>query len=146
MLAQGIRLAVQFGWRPLEEMTLMAELLEHEVYEHGSLSWGEGSLRFTLRNPPLRMGAFSELRLWVDGTVFPPGDVEVAVEGAVPRTVAGVGPASPLVLPTGRRTRFAVRCSRPVNGPHRVRLELQSVAIPPTVWFEFTDHLREASA
>jgi hypothetical protein len=144
VIAQGIRLAMEFGWRPLEEMALVAELLEHSVYRHGSLRSEGDRWSFELLNPPLRMGAFSRLELFLDGARVPPEAVEVAVPPAAARRLDTIDPEHPFELPVGRRSGFTVRTPPPARGTHRVRLELVSVAIPPTVLFEFTDHLQEA--
>ena len=144
VIRQGLHLLFEFGVRPLEEMTRVAELIEHSVYEKGSLGRRGESISFVLLNPPLRMGAFSEISLTFDSTPVPKDLVTVEPgPRAAPRTLADLSRDRPLTLPVGVRTRF--RFTAPVTGPgpHRVRLDLHSVAIPPRVWFEFHDHLAD---
>jgi hypothetical protein len=49
---------------------------------------------------------------------------------------------TPFVLPVGQRTEVRATVGDVAAGRHEVRLELQSVAIPPVVWFEFADQVR----
>lgn len=140
LVGQGLHILTGFGLRPLEEMVSVAELLEHSVYEHGSLWYDGRVLGFALLNPPLRMGAFSRAALWVDGrplasesVVVRPGDQRE------PRRLDSLSPESPVTLPVGERTRFHAEVPGLEDRPHDIRLELTSVAIPPRVWFSFTD-------
>ncbi len=142
VVRQGLHLLVSFGLRPLEEMTRVAELLEHSVYQRGSLSVEAGRVSFVLLNPPLRMGAFSRITLSWDGTPIPPERSSVVVGGSgPPRPLSDLSRERPLVLPVGERTRFWFEPPVVSEGTHAVRLDLQSVAIPPRVWFEFHDRL-----
>lgn len=142
LVRQGLRLALAFGVRPLEEMVRVAELIESSVYDHGSLNSDGRAVRFRLLNPPLRMGAFSRLALRWDGVLIPPSDATVAsADGGPPRRFDGISLARPATIPIGRRTEIAFVTERHEPGVHRVRLELESVAIPPMVWLEFADRL-----
>jgi hypothetical protein len=147
VVGQGLHLLVDFGFRPLEEMARVAELLEHSIYARGSLRRVGGRASFTLLNPPLRMGAFDRVTVRCDGRLLPPETttVDAGSRGAA-RALADVSRARPLDLPVGEPTRFEFDADALPPGPHRVRLELQSVAIPPLVWLEFTDHLMPADA
>ncbi|HTP55263.1 MAG TPA: hypothetical protein VML53_01175 [Thermoplasmata archaeon] len=142
LVRQGVHLAWEYGTRPLEELTRLAELLEHSVYERGSLVASEGSVRFTLLNPPLRMGAFSRIGLAWDGIAVDASQVRIGTDpGGAVRTLASITRDAPATLPIGARSRFSFPVSGPVAGVHAVRLELHSAAIPPTVWLEFSDRV-----
>lgn len=144
VLRQGLHLALDFGLQPVEELARIAELLEHSVYEPGSLSSNGREVAFTLLNPPLRTGAFDAARIFWDGGATPVAGAWAAGPGEAPRALATVGPDSPLLVPVGRRTRFGFPQDGPAaSGTRKVRLELHSVAIPPLVWFEFSDRVRE---
>lgn len=145
VVRQGLHLLVSFGLRPLEEMTRVAELLEHSVYEHGSLVRAGAGVSFVLLNPPLRMGAFSRASLTWDGAPVAPECSFVLPGGrGPPRALSDLSRERPLTLPVGERSRFTLEPTTVSEGVHRVRLDLQSVAIPPRVWFEFSDRLAEA--
>ena len=147
LLRQGASLAREFGFRSLEGLTRIAELIEHSVYEPRSLTRTAEGVAFTLLNPPLRMGAFEEVRVRFDGSLLPPEAVTLTVPGAgVPRSAAELSRATPVTIPIGQRTTVHLTLEAPAPGPHHVRLELRSVAIPPRVWFEFTDSLPEGPA
>ncbi len=134
----------EFGARSLEELAAVGEFLEHCVYEPGSLHRIPEGVSFTLRNPPLRMGAFSGIRLLWDGAAVPSREAELRMEGEeVGRRLDRIDADRPATFTFGRRTEFRIRLDRPAAGDHHVRLELQSVAIPPLVWFEFTEPLGE---
>lgn len=145
---QGIELGWDFGLQALAEMGRVAELVEHAVYAEGSLgrlpSDAPWRLGFALRGPPLRVGAFSSIRLFWDGQEADPGRAAVRVIGQAPwRTLAALQPDAPVCLPVGERIEFAFDPPGAESpGEHTVRLELRSVAIPPRVWFEFTDSLK----
>lgn len=145
VIRQGLHLALDFGLQPLEELTRVAEMLERSVYEAGSLRSDGRDLVFQLRNPPLRTGAFGSARLYWDGATHPAPGAWVDAPTGARRPLASLTRESPLVLPTGRRTAFGLPLDGPTSGVRRIRLELQSVAIPPTVWFEFTDRVREGT-
>jgi hypothetical protein len=143
ILRQGLSVGWEFGLRSLEDLGAFAELLQHSVYETGSLTRVPGGVGFVLLNPPLRMGAFSAIRIFLNGQRHPddcvwihPGNVAQAI------SLTELGPETPVVIPVGLRTRFLLAGNAPIPaGHHEVRLELQSVAIPPLVWFEFSDDL-----
>jgi len=142
VVRQGLHLAREFGLRPLEELARVAELVEHSVYEAGSLRSGEDEIRFTLLNPPLRMGAFSRIGLAWDGVPIPPDRAWIRLPGAPgPSALSLVTVSSPVTIPIGERTEFGFSIAPVPAGAHAVRLELQSVAVPPLVWFDFTDHV-----
>lgn len=143
LVRQGVHLAIDFGLQPVEELTRVAELLEHSVYELGSLRGDGREVRFVLRNPPLRTGAFGSVRLFWDGAPQPTAGAWAAGPDGTRRPLDALRRESPLLLPVGRRTRFGFPFAGPVAGVHRVRLELRSVAIPPTIWMEFSDRLQE---
>jgi hypothetical protein len=143
LLRQGVQVAVGFGFRSLEGLADVAELVEQSVYEPRSLGRTADGFGFTLLNPPLRMGAFSSLRLRWDQRPIDPRSATISLAGDAPRSLASIDPTSPVTLPVGRRTRFTVAIGQVARGRHHVRLELQSVAVPPKVWFEFSDELRE---
>ena len=143
LVHQGFEIAAGFGVRSLEGLVSVAELLESSVYEAGSLRRTPTGFSFTLLNPPLRMGAFRELRVIVNGVAIPGALASVRLGD--PPTETGLNAVDrehPVVLPVGERSRFEVRTPAPATGRLQVRLELQSVAIPPRVWFEFSDDVR----
>ena len=147
LLRQGASLAREFGFRSLEGLTRIAELIEHSVYEPRSLTRTDEGVAFTLLNPPLRMGAFEEVRVLWDGRALPPESVTLAVPGtAARRSAADISRAEPVTIPVGQRTTVHLTLESPAPGSHHVRLELRSVAIPPRVWFEFSDTLPEEPA
>lgn len=142
LVRQGLRLALDYGVRPLEEMVRVAELIESSVYEHGSMTTDGRNVRFRLLNPPLRMGAFSSIALRWDGAAIPPSDATIAsADSQSPRRFESISQAEPATIPIGRRTAIAFETDRREIAVHRVRLELKSVAIPPMVWLEFADRL-----
>lgn len=146
LLDQGIEVGLQYGVHSLVELARMAEMLLHSVYEPGSLRREDGRATFTLRNPPLRMGAFRAIELFWDGVPVPPGSVTIASSGEPPRPLEGVDREHPVTIPVGRRTVVRMGAVEADAHPHVVRLELHSVAIPPTVWYEFRDVLHEGKA
>ena len=145
LLRDGARVAYEFGLPTLTGLVAVADLLAHDVYEPHSLRRTEEGLRFTLRNPPLRMGAFDRLRLAVGGQPVPPEDSSVRPGGAAADVpFSRVSREHPIVLPVGVRSEFAIRLTPVPAGRLCVRLELHSVAIPPVVWFELVDEPRAA--
>ncbi len=147
LLRQGASLTREFGFRSLEGLTRIAELIEHSVYEARSLTRTADGVAFTLLNPPLRMGAFEEVRVQWDGQPLPLAAVAITLPGsAARRSAADLSRDAPVTIPIGERTTIHLDLPPPPPGPHHVRLELRSVAIPPRVWFEFTDTLREGAA
>ncbi len=143
VVRQGISLLREFGFEAVEEMFRVVELLESSVYERGSLTAAPGGVQFVLRNPPLRMGAFGMVRALWDGAAVDPGAATIRYpEFAQPRRFADISFEAPIVLEVGHRTHFFLPLPTPAEGKHLVRVELRSVAIPPTVWLEFEDHVR----
>ena len=141
---QGFSVGVEFGAHSLEALVGIAETVEESVYEAGSLAGTATGIAFALANPPLRTGAFGEVRLRIDGAPVPSDALRVRTAMAPDwRTASTVSALSPLELAAGVRTEFAVDGDwGPSDGELTVRLELTSVAIPPLVWFEFRDRER----
>jgi len=125
----------------LEALLWVAETIEESVYVPRSLVRSDRGLSFTLANPPLRAGAFSSLRLWVDRVEVLSGDVRVRTGSPRAwRTAAEINEASPLELRPGEPTDVSLdRVSTGTEREVTVRLELQNIAIAPLVWFEFTE-------
>jgi hypothetical protein len=143
LLRDGLTIGWQFGARSLEQLVRVAQFLEHCVYEPGTMRRTPDGVAFTLHNPPLRMGAFSGVRLFWDGQPVPATAARVILEGETEgRTLAEVDAARPLAFASGRLTEFRMDVPPPAPGDHRVRLELQSLAVPPLIWFEFHDPVR----
>jgi hypothetical protein len=145
LLGQGARLGFDFGPRSLEQLTRVAEFLEQIVYERRSLRRTNDGVAFTLLNPPLRMGAFSEVRLFFDHIQIPNDRAWVAPAAQKEEIPLGaVDRSRPVALGVGRRNRFRIALPQPPfpGTHHHVRLEMRSVAIPPLVWFQFSDALR----
>lgn len=143
LLREGTDVAVGFGLRSLEGLGGVAEFLEHAVYEPRSLRASGDRLQFTLRNPPLRMGAFRSIRVSFDGRWAAPSDAWVHPGGAPgPIPLDRVDRDHPVTIPIGVRTQFIARGVDRTPRKTRVRLELLSVAIPPLVWYEFVDEIR----
>lgn len=146
LLRQGLEVAIGFGVTSLEGLVSTAELLETSVYERGSLTRTPDGVRFTLLNPPLRMGAFDTVSLRWNGAPWAPASVRVRSAGPDAwRRLDEVDPDHPLTLPVGVRSVFELRGVPDAVGEQRVRLELHSVAIPPKVWFEFSDEVRPSA-
>jgi len=144
ILRQGISIGREFGLLSLEEFARLGSFLEHAFYRPGSLAFGPEGVTFDLENPLLRVGAFVGAGFRWDDRPVPPERCTVRVGDAPDRLgFDEIGPDRPLRLAVGTPTHFAIRLDRPVAGHHRARLELRSLAIPPTVWIEFTDALRE---
>jgi hypothetical protein len=143
LLRQGIRIGWEFGIQSIAELARVGELVERSVYEPSSLATAPGGIRFTLLNPPLRMGAFSSIRLYWDRRPVASEDLAFVPEGSLsPVLGTAVTKETPFVLPVGQRTEVRATVGDVAAGRHEVRLELQSVAIPPVVWFEFADQVR----
>ncbi|MGI0129206.1 MAG: hypothetical protein ACREDE_01655 [Thermoplasmata archaeon] len=142
VLRQGLTLGVQFGAHSVEALLWIAETVEEGVYEPGSLHGIPGGISFALDNPLLRVGAFTHLAVLVDGAPVAGALVRFRRgAGAVWRTANSLGAGSTWDLAPGDRTEFEVQGAFGANGaPLTVRLELHTPAIPPLVWFEFTEH------
>jgi hypothetical protein len=145
---EAVVLGIDFGPQSLEALSWVARTVEASVYVPRSLVRTPSGLRFRLANAPLRVGAFSGVRLVVDGTPIAPERVRVRVppDGPWIRT-SELGAASPLALDSGTPTEFEAEV-RPSGkrGPLLLRLEFQSVAIPPLVWLEMHETPREDGA
>ena len=144
---QGLSVGVEFGPHSLEALVGIAETVEESVYAPGSLAGTDAGISFALANPPLRTGAFGEVRLRVDGASIPSDAFRVRTAAAPDwRTASTVSARAPLELAAGVRTEFAVDGDwGRREGELTVRLELKSVAIPPLVWFEFRDRVRSGA-
>ena len=144
LVRQGIALEVGYGGRSIEALLWIAETVEEAVYAPGSLALREGTLTFSLANPPLRVGAFRSVRLTVEGRPVAPERLRFRVgEGQPWRTAADLSATAPLQLAPGRPIEFAAAGVGPLSVARpTVRLELESVAIPPLVWLEFADEVR----
>ncbi|MCI4322021.1 MAG: hypothetical protein L3K18_03285 [Thermoplasmata archaeon] len=147
LVADGLRIGKQYGFHSLEVMAVIAWYLERSIYERGSLRSIPGGIAFDLRNPPLRMGAFRAASLAWDGDLVPPSACTVHPSDRVePIPFDSVSADSPLELRPGIRIEFTAAVGAPSPGPHSVRLELRSLAIPPIVWFEVMDHVKVPEA
>lgn len=144
LLRQGLSLEREFGTQSLSALISLADLVENSVYELGSLAPIPGGLAFRLHNPPLRAGAFSSLRLVVNGLPVPAARARLRPAEDQPwRTFDDISSERPLSLRPGDRSEFAADVPIAVGAKEcTIRLEFQSVAIPPLVWIEFTDQLR----
>lgn len=143
LLRQGFSVERQFGLHSLEALISVAETIEESVYERDSLARSPNGLTFRLTNPPLRTGAFSSVRISVDGVWVPLERVRFrSARNLTWRSLRSLSAEDPLELVPGSRFEFTVEVA---VAPHQktctLRLELQSIAIPPLVWFEFTDIL-----
>ncbi len=141
---QAVSLEVEFGRHALEALVGIAETVEESVYEPGSLLGTSRGVAFALSNPPLRAGAFAAVRVELNGIRVPPTALSLRPGEGQPWTSSSrISPASPFEFHPGRRTEVRVEpLPAPIGGTVRVRLELESAAIPPLVWFEFHDTVR----
>ncbi|MFZ0700147.1 MAG: hypothetical protein WAN74_08200 [Thermoplasmata archaeon] len=145
LLRQGLSVEREFGRQSLEALVSIAETIEESVYERGSLARTGAGFTFCLNNPPLRVGAFSSLQLIVEETPIPAERVRYRDgPGSAWRELSEISKERPLELGPGARFELSVSEPLPEDAKEaKVRLELQSIAIPPLVWFEFTDSVRE---
>ena len=142
LLKEAVSLIREFGLASAERLAHVAEFLERSVYAPKSLHATADGVGFSLLNPPLRVGAFSALRVSWDGTSLPAGQVFVRRAGeAVERPASDIAEGRPIDLLPGQRIDFRLAGVPTSSGHHRVRLELQNIAVPPLVWFEFTDQI-----
>lgn len=140
LLREAVSLIREFGLHSAERLAHVAAFLERSVYQPGSLHSVPGGVGFTLLNPPLRVGAFSSVRLFWDGQRVQAERLFVQGEGqAVERPATDITDSRPIELRPGQRIVFRLDGVPTGPGRHRVRLELQSIAVPPLVWFEFSD-------
>jgi hypothetical protein len=144
LVRQGLALEIGFGTHSVEALLWVAETVEEAVYAPGALVLADGVLSFRLTNPPLRVGAFSALRLAVDGRPAAPTQLRFRPGPGSPwRIAASLSRQAPLELVPGRATEFAVDGVGEIPSRRAtLRLEFESVAIPPLVWVEFTDEVR----
>jgi hypothetical protein len=143
LLWEGVEIGEEFGFLSLEALARVGRFLEHAFYEPGSLAIGPDGVGFSLRNPPLRMGAFSRIRIFIDRAEVDPSHASIRTASSTqPTRLDRVDREHPVTIPIGARTRFALQIPDPSPGPHTIRLELRSLAIPPLVWIEITDVVR----
>jgi hypothetical protein len=145
LLRQGLTLGYQYGTHSIEALLWVAETVEEGVYESGSLRRSSVGIAFALDNPPLRVGAFSSLGIRVDGAPVPGDQVRFRAGPGTPwRTAAALATSAPLYLAPGARTEFELDGAYGEGGDRiTIRIELQVPAVPPLVWFEFTDSATE---
>jgi hypothetical protein len=140
LLRESISLIAEFGLRSAARLAYVAEFLERSVYAPKSLRAVPGGVRFSLLNPPLRVGAFSSVRVAWDGTFCPGERAFLLAEGhSIERSLSDIDLSRPVELRPGQRTDFRLLDVPAGSGSHRVRLELTNIAVPPLVWFEFVD-------
>ena len=147
LVGQGLRLGVEFGTHSLEALLWVAETVEESVYEPRSLVRRPDGIAFALDNPPLRVGAFAAITVSVNGAVVP-GDAVLFRAGRETewRPASRVTSSEPLFLGPGTRTEFRLRGDFGSGDAElTVHLELHEPAIPPRVWFEFTEVPRPGS-
>ncbi len=146
LLRQGLAVEGQFGVHPIEAMAWVALTVEESVYQPASFVRTPTGIAFTLANPPLRTGAFSAVRVGLGRR--PPSAQGVRVRSppnAPWREATTLTSADPIHLRPGDPVEFEVDGPpEGGGGPWTVRLEFQSVAIPPLVWLEFTDTPRSS--
>jgi hypothetical protein len=147
LVREGIRLEFEFGTQSLEALAWVGQTVETSVYLPGSLARTPTGFRFALANPPLRIGAFSSVRLLVEGTPVPSDRVRVRRSGEESwRVTSALGPSAPLELRPGDPTDFEAEWPLPSTSKTvHLRLEFRNVAIPPLVWVEFRDVPTEGS-
>ena len=140
-VAQGLTLDVEFGAHSVEALLWVAETVEEGVYEPHSLVRTASGLGFALDNPPLRVGAFTVVRLLVDGRAIPAERVRFRPDATRPwRSADTVSPGRPWELAPGDRTEFSIAGTFADGSDSiTVRLELHTPAVPPLVWFEFRE-------
>lgn len=145
LLRQGFSIERVFGRHSLEALVSVAETIEESVYERSSLARTPDGVGFRLNNPPLRTGAFSAMRLSVDGVSVPVDRAHIRFAPGLPwRSTADISRERLFYWRPGDRVEFEIECT-PAAGTKelRIRLELQSSCIPPLVWFEFRENLPE---
>ncbi len=145
LVHQAVSLEVEFGRHALEALVGIAETVEESVYEPGSLVGTARGIEFALSNPPLRAGAFAAVRLEVNGARVPAAALALRPGEGYPWTLAdAISSGAPFEFHPGRRTEVRVQpLPVSIEGAVRVRLELESAAIPPLVWLEFHDAVRQ---
>ena len=138
LVHEGVTVGYEFGLHSLGALARVAETVEESVYAAHSLEATESGLRFSLWNPPLRLGAFGSANLRVNGTPVPPAQAQVRkVAEDAWTSLDRVTPEAPLVWLPDEPREFEARVGPVPAGEHvTVRLELRNVAIPPLVWIE----------
>jgi hypothetical protein len=138
---QGLSIGVHFGTQSVEALLWVAQSIEEGIYSDGSLRRTRDGIAFALENPILRVGAFGELNLIVNGAPIPGDRVRFrSGEGTEWRAADSVRRESPWELRPGDRSQFEIRGEFGRGSDSiTVRLELRTRAIPPLVWFEFTE-------
>jgi hypothetical protein len=146
LVGDAARLESEFGFRSLEALLWVAETVRNSVYVPNSLVRTSTGFTFALANPPLRIGAFSEIHLLVDGARVPPERVRFRVGPDAPwHTSTELGKDHPLELQSGSSSEFEADWPLEKRSePLTVRLELRNVAVPPLVWLEIFESPREA--
>jgi hypothetical protein len=146
LAGEVVRLESEFGARSIESLLWIATTVEASVYVPRSLTRTPTGLAWAIANPPLRVGAFSEVRILIDGAPVPKDRVRLRTGPARPwRSSSELSEDRPLELQGGVGVEFEADGSViDARGPRVVRMEFQSVAIPPLVWLEIRDRLREA--
>ncbi len=141
LLRQSLTIGWEYGTRSLGALLAVAETVEDAVYESGSLRRIPGGLAFELENPPLRVGAFAEVRVQVGSVPLPPTSVRLRPGAGTPwRTAADVTAGTPYLWGPGERTEFELATSLPTTNERIcVRVELAPLAIPPRVWCEIRE-------
>jgi hypothetical protein len=148
LIREGYRIEREFGLATMESLAEIGELLEQSVVGPSGAWRGPTGIEFDLLNPPLRDGAFGGVTVRCNGAAVPPGRVRFRPgEGTAWRTAAGVTTQAPLIWRPGESIQWVLDDVDPPNDrPVTIRLELASVAIPPTVWVEFQGLLRRRPA
>jgi hypothetical protein len=140
LLRESLSLIAEFGVHSTARLAYVADFLERSVYAPKSLHAVPGGVLFTLLNPPLRVGAFSSVRVAWDGTFLPGERAFLRPEGhSIERSLSDIDLSQPVELRPGQRMDFRLLDVPAASGSHRVRLELTNIAVPPLVWFEFVD-------
>jgi hypothetical protein len=143
LAGEAIHVEFEFGTQTLQTLARIAQAVEESVYVKGSLVRTPTGLGFRLANPPLRIGAFSQIRVFLNGTPIagPQTHLRVGPDGPW-RSADTVSATAPLELQAG--TSMDIALDGPVpDGPLTLRLELQNVAIRPLVWCELRESARE---
>ena len=137
LLSDGLTLTWDFGLASLTELARTATLAGLNVLESGSVKSEPDGVVFTLLNPPLRIGASKSLRVFWDRAPVPAERVRVEVRGDPPGVrLSEVSATRPLTIPVGHRTDFHLQVPAHEEGKHRLRLELDPLAIPPMLYWE----------
>ena len=144
LLRQGISIGAEFGPHALVMLAQIAEIVEDSVYEPRSLRATPRGIRMVLQNPPLRVGAFASIQVQVNGVDIPSERARFRTNGLEEfRSFVEVSRNNPFTMIPGQRTEMELDLVEPpLKGPKTIHLSFRSVAIPPLVWFEFTDTVR----